>query len=49
MTKVKIKQNALIQSEVFEQPITLLGDTSEDVDIEIEENHRIKLNLQRMK
>ena len=31
-TKLRTRQNALIQSEVFEQTIILLGDTSEDLE-----------------
>ena len=31
-------QNALIQNKVFEQAINITGDTTEDLDIEIEQN-----------
>ena len=36
-TQSKIGQNALIQSKVFEQAINIMGDTIEDLDIEIEQ------------
>ena len=36
-TKSKIGQNALIQSEVFEQAINIIGDTMEDMDTEMEQ------------
>ena len=35
-TQSKIYQNVLIQSKVFEQAIIIIGDTIEDMDIEIE-------------
>ena len=36
-TQSKIGQNALIQSKVFEQARNIMGDTIEDMDIEIEQ------------
>ena len=36
-TQSKIGQNALFQSQVFEQAIEIMGDSFEDMDIEIEE------------
>ena len=38
-TQSKIRQNALIQNKVFEQAISILGDTIEDKDIEIEQKY----------
>ena len=35
-TQSKTGQNALMQSKVFEQAINIMGDTIEDMDIEIE-------------
>ena len=35
-TQSKVGQNALIQSQVFEQATNILGDTIEDMDKEIE-------------
>ena len=34
---MKARQNRLIQSKVFEQAIYIMGDTIEDMDIEIEQ------------
>ena len=36
-TQTKIGQNALIQSKVFEQAVNIMGDTIEDMDVEIEQ------------
>ena len=36
-TQSKEGRNALIQSKVFEQAINIMGDTIEDMDIEIEQ------------
>ena len=36
-TESKTIQNALTQSKVFEQAINIMGDTTEDMDIEIEQ------------
>ena len=36
-TESKIGKNALIQREVFEQEINIMGDTNEDMDIEVEQ------------
>ena len=36
MTQSRIRQNALIQNEVVEQAIKIMGDIIEDMDIEIE-------------
>ena len=37
---MKIVQNALIQSKIFEQAINMMGDTIEDMDIEIEQKDK---------
>ena len=44
-TLTKIGQNALIQSGVFEQAIKRMGDTIEDIDIEIEQKDERKWNF----
>ena len=36
-TQSKIGQNTLTQNKVFEQALTIIGDTIEDMDIEIEQ------------
>ena len=36
-TQSKLGQNALIQIKVFEQAINIMGDTTGDMDIEIEQ------------
>ena len=38
VTQSKARQNALVQSEAFEQEIFIMGDTFEDLDIEIDQN-----------
>ena len=37
LTQSRIGQNALIQNKVFEQAMNIMGDTIEDMDIEIEQ------------
>ena len=39
-TQAKIGQNALIQSKDFEQAVNIMGDTIEDMDIEIEQKKK---------
>ena len=44
-TQSKIGQIALIQSKGFEQAIFILGDTIEDIDIELEQKDLKKWNF----
>ena len=45
-TQSRIGQNALIQSKVFEQAIKIMGDTIEDMDIEIQQKDNQRELLQ---
>ena len=40
LTESKLGQNALIQSKVFEKAINIMGDTIDDMDVEIEQNDK---------